>query len=254
MPVILTSFLLPSNTALPYLIADTYLKGGMRCLQTIAQRDAIKAGAKSAGMFVWVSDERQMFQLASDLVTWEDAKFGSDLVFEKPFQVTKNESNQSVVTLMDSQLIPETDEAGLVLTSGPDKTLVWTNFGGSAGAGARLTKEYVADNFIAPGENINFTLELGKTCTLLNVTLNAFDIEIQAHKTEDRNDRNPYVFRSTVDFLSDDGVTLDGDILVKHRRYAILSSDDGTTYFCKMRNLGSASAQPKLTVTYLVME
>lgn len=254
MPVMLNSFLLPSNAALPYLVQDVHIKGGLRCVSTVEDRDAIKAPARSAGMMVWVSADKQMYQLADDLKTWEDAKLGNNLVFESPLQVTINENNESVVSLEESQLIPKAESVGLALTSGPDGSLEWTNLAGSAGAGARVSVEYVSDNFIAPGENLNFTMELAQTCMLLNVELNAFDLELQFHSTEERNDRNPYVFRSTVDFLSDDGVRLEDDELIKQRRFSFLSVESGTTHFGKIRNLGASSAQPKLTVKYLVME
>ncbi|AXG66872.1 hypothetical protein HOU08_gp146 [Dickeya phage vB_DsoM_JA29] len=254
MPVMLTSFLLPSNTALPFLVQDIHLKGGLRCVKSSADRDAIKSGARSAGMMVWVSDDKQMYQLADDLTTWEDAKLGNNLVFKSPLKVVQNANNEQEVSLEDSQLIPKADQPGLVLTSGANGALSWSNFGGSAGAGARLNVEYSAQDFINPGENLNFTLDMSQTCMLLVVELNAFDIEIQFHTTDERNDRNPYLFRSTVDFLSDDGVTIEDNTIIKHRRYAFVSVPSGKTHYGVMRNLGSSPAQPKLSVTYLVME
>lgn len=254
MPVMLTSFLLPSNSALPFLLQDIHLKGGLRCVKSVADRDAIKAGAKSAGMMVWVSDDKQMYQLEDDLLTWGDAKMGNNLVFADHFTVTQNDQNEQVVSLKDSQLIPKAEQAGLVLTAGPNNSLVWSNLGGSAGTGARVFAEYSAQDFIPPGENLNFTLDLAKTCMLAVVELNAFDIELQFHQTESRNDRNPYVFRSTVDFLKDDGVMIVDETLVKNRRFAFLSVEAGVTHYGVMRNLGSSPAQPKVSVTYIVME
>lgn len=254
MPVMMTSFLLPSNNSLPFLVQDIHLKGGLRCVKSVTDRDAIKSAARSAGMMVWVSDDKQMYQLTDDLKTWEDAKLGNNLVFESPLQVTQNANNEQVVTLEDSQLIPKADTAGLVLTSSVDGGLTWANFAGSAGAGARLKVEYSAQDFIKPGENLNFTLDMAKTCMLLIVELNAFDIELQFHSTESRNDRNPYVFRSTVDFLKDDGVMIENETIVKKRRFSFLSVEEGVTHYGVMRNLGSSAAQPKVSVTYLVME
>lgn len=254
MPVMLTSFLLPSNTALPFLLQDIHLKGGLRCVKTVAERDAIKTAAKSAGMMVWVSDDKQMYQLEDDLATWGDAKMGNNLVFADHFTVTQNDQNEQVVSLKDSQLIPATDTPGLVLTSGANGTLSWANFGGAPGAGARLNAEFSAEDFIQPGVNVNFTLDLAQTCMVVELALNAFDIEVQFHTTEDRNDRNPYVFRSTVDYLEDDGVTIEDETIVKHRRYGFLSVPEGKTHYGVLRNLGSSAAQPKVSVTYLVME
>lgn len=254
MPVMLTSFLLPSNSALPFLLQDIHLKGGLRCVKAVTDRDAIPTGARSAGMMVWVSNDKQMYQLADDLTTWDDAKLGNNLVFKSPLKVTQNQNNEQEVSLEDSQLIPKAGEVGLVLTAGANNTLVWANLGGSAGQGARVKVEYSAQDFIPPGENLNFTMDMAKTCMLLVVELNAFDIELQFHQTEDRNDRNPYVFRSTVDFLKDDGVMIEDETLVKHRRFAFLSVEDGVTHYGVMRNLGSSPAQPKVSVTYLVLE
>lgn len=254
MPVMLTSFLLPSNAELPFLVQDIHVKGGLRCVKTRAERDAIKTAAKSEGMMVWVSADKQMYQLAADMTTWEDAKLGNNLVFKSPLKVTQNANNEKEVSLEDSQLIPVAEQPGLVLTSGANNSLTWANFGGAAGAGARLNVEYSAQDFIKPGENLNFTLDMAKTCMLVEVELNAFDIELQFHTTEARNDRNPYVFRSTVDFLSDDGVMIENDTIIKHRRFAFLSVPTGKTHYGVMRNLGSSPAQPKVSVTYLVME
>lgn len=254
MPVMLNSFLLPSNAALPFLVQDIHVKGGLRCVKTALERDAIRTAAKSSGMMVWVSDDKQMYQLADNLTDWEDAKLGNNLVFKSPLKITVNANNEQEVSLDDSQLIPKTDQPGLVLTSGANNSLTWANFGGSAGAGARLLVEYTSPDFLIPGANINFTLEMSRTCMLIDVTLNAFDIELQFHSSAERNDRNPYRFRSTIDGLTDDGVTIEDGKLVKMRRFSFLSTESGTTHFGKLINLGTSPAQPKVSVTYLVME
>jgi hypothetical protein len=53
-----------------------YGKGGYRTVATLAERDAIPAPRREAGMLVWVVAEGQIFRLADDLATWVDGPIG----------------------------------------------------------------------------------------------------------------------------------------------------------------------------------
>ena len=49
---------------------DIYGKGGYRCVNTIAERDAIPAPRQSVGMLVFVAEDNTTYKLKADL-TWE---------------------------------------------------------------------------------------------------------------------------------------------------------------------------------------
>lgn len=261
MPVNMTSFLLPASAALPYLLEDIYLRGGMRCVATLAVRDAMSVGNKKPGMLCYVTETKKMYQLGTDNITWEEAKFGgSEYKFEAPFVTAVDETGLTVVGLDPSKQVPEPPYAGMTLVSGANGVMFWADLNGSENMGVRKTVEYEAPNYITPGMQVDFDLSMNRTVMLLSVTLNAFDIELSAFESADRTDRNPYLFRSTANFLTDDGVFYDVDadnnpIMRKLRRYSFLSNKDNTPAISwRMKNIGTSPAKPKLTVTYLVLE
>ena len=79
MPIMQSSFLLPLTQAIPYLVEDTYVRGGLRCAATIADRDAIKAGARKVGMLVYCAETNLYYQLGADKVTWSEFVTDFDL-------------------------------------------------------------------------------------------------------------------------------------------------------------------------------
>lgn len=261
MPVYMTSFLLPASAALPYLLEDVYLRGGMRCLATLALRDAMSVGNKKPGMLCYVTETKKMYQLGADNVTWEEAKFGgSEYKFEPPFVTAVDETGLTVVGLDPSKQVPEPEYAGMTLVSGANGTMFWADLSGNESAGVRKTVEYESPAYITPGQHVDFDLQMNRTVMLLSVKLNAFDVELSAFPTAQRDDRNPYLFRSTANFLEDDGVFSDVDsegnpVIRKLRRYSFLSNKDNSpTISWRMKNIGTSPSKPKLTVTYLVME
>ncbi len=262
MPVMMTSFLLPASAALPYLLEDKYLRGGMRCLPTLAERDAMSVGNKKPGMLCYVTETKKMYQLGADNVTWEEAKFGggANYKFQAPFVTATDESGITVVGLDPSKQVPEPEYAGMTLVSGANGAMFWADLNGSENMGVRKTVEYESPGYITPGGTVDFDLQMNRSVMLLRVELNAFDIELSAFESSDRLDRNPYLFRSTANFLVDDGVFQDVDEennprTQKLRRYSFLSNRDNTpTVSWRMKNIGTSPAKPKLTVTYLVLE
>lgn len=256
MPITMNSFLVPVSTALPFLLEDKYLRGGMRCYATLADRDAIVAGTKKAGMLVYVSEDQQMYQLAEDKTTWNKANLGGRAYkFQSPLVSAEDADGNIVVGLNSNNTIPNSPGAGYTLVSGANNTYVWLDLTGNVDKGTRLTKEYELQDYIAPGAQFDFELEMAKTCMLIDVTLNAFDIELTCHTTNDRDDINPYLFRSSANFMSDQGVREEDGQFVKGRRYSfITNADSSQLQFWRFKNIGTAQAKPKLTVTYLVME
>lgn len=261
MPVNMTSFLLPASTALPYLLEDKYLRGGMRCLATLADRDAMSVGNKKPGTLCYVTETNKMYQLDVDNVTWKDAKFGGSVYkFESPFVTAVDETGITVVGMDPSKQVPEPDYAGMTLMSGPNGTMSWIDMSGNENMGVRKVVEYESPAYITPGQQVDFDLPMSRTLMLLIVELNAFDIELSAFDSSLRDSRNPYLFRSTANFLIDDGVFSDVDdegnpVLRKLRRFSFLSNVDNTPSISwRMKNIGTSPAKPKLTVTYLVLE
>jgi len=71
MPLIFTSFVVPSSSAIPFLMEDIYLRGGYRCVATTAARDAIPVSARKAGMLVYCQDTGLTFTVnVGALTTW----------------------------------------------------------------------------------------------------------------------------------------------------------------------------------------
>lgn len=70
MPIFISSALLPKNAGSFFLIDDAYVRGGIQVRATLAERDAIVAGNRKAGMLVLVTADNQIYQLSSDLLTW----------------------------------------------------------------------------------------------------------------------------------------------------------------------------------------
>lgn len=256
MPVTMNSFLTPVSAALPFLLEDKYLRGGMRCYATLAERDAIVAGTKKPGMLVYVSEVRTLYQLQEDKTTWEKANLGGkNYKFQSPLVSAEDADGNIVVGLNTNNSIPDSPGAGYTLVSGPNNTYVWLDLTGNADKGQRLTKEYELQDYLAPGAQFDFELEMAKTCMLLVVTLNAFDIELTCHTSNDRKDVNPYLFRSSANFLTDEGVREEDGQFVKGRRFSFVSNTDAANLqYWRFKNIGTAPAKPKLTVTYLVME
>lgn len=256
MPIVMNSFLTPVSSALPYLLDDTLVRGGLRCLATLDARDAIAKGSRKVGMLVYVSENSKMYQMGADLTTWLEANLGGkSYKFNTPFVTAEDSSGQIVVDIDSAALLPPSNAAGKTLQSGPNNTVVWVDASPGADRGVRITTEYQASASIAPGKTLDVDLDMAKTCLLIHVTLDSIDVALSCYSTEAREDRNPYLFRSSTNFLSDDGVRTEDGTLYKDRRYSIIANDSGDTkQFWRFTNLGTTPVTPKLTLTYLVLE
>lgn len=260
MPVQVNSYLLPASASLPYLVEDIYVRGGMRVVADIAARDKIHVMARKTGMLVWCTSEQKMFQLAPGNKTWEEANLGggggsADLRFVAPFTEAVDEDGKRVIGLNAGNRIPQSPGPGYALQSGPNQTLAWVDGKQNADRGTRQLATFEAPDFMAPAETINFDLEMSRTNMLIEVTLNAVDIEVQCHSTKERNDVNPYIFRSAANLLSDDGTKIEDGKLKKDRRFAFVANMDNTVkQYWTIKNLGSLPAKPKLSVIYLVLQ
>lgn len=68
----------PFSTTDPYPSHEAaYGKGGLRAVQSLADRDAIPALRREAGMIVYVIAQHAYYGLGDDLVTWAPLAIGS---------------------------------------------------------------------------------------------------------------------------------------------------------------------------------
>lgn len=263
MPVIMNSFLLPVSPSIPFLLEDTYVKGGFRVVDTADALTKIVGFAKKVGMLAYVIADDKYYKLLADKVTWEEFKLnqevpefdlGTALGAELPIMITKADSKY-IVGLHNSQLIPTPPGAGYQLFSGANNTLLWVDLSGTESKGIRVKSEYEAVSYMQPGESHDFSIPAHATLMLIDVTLNAADVDLKLFESIARTDANPYHFVSTADMLSDKGIQVVEGKNVKYRRYSFLATSDGSKrIYGTFTNIGTAQCLPKLSITYLVME
>lgn len=94
------------------------------------------------------------------------------------------------------------------------------------------------------------------TMTLLSVGLSHPDLLLEMHTTDAYNDANPYMFRSSLAKLEDDGLTIDGEATVKSRRYSIFSCPDPMhkVMYVKVTNEGLVGVDATLDLVFLPTE
>ena len=263
MPVIMNSFLLPVSPSIPFLLEDTYLKGGFRVVDTFDALAKIAGFAKKVGMLSYVVADDKYYKLLADKVTWEEFKLGSDapefdlgdvLSAELPILIAKSD-DKYIVGLHGSQKIPTAPGAGYQLFSGANGTLLWVDMSGTESRGVRVKAEYEAVSYMQPGESHNFSIVAHATLMLIDVTLNAADVDLKFFESPARTDANPYNFVSTADMLSDKGIQVIDGKNVKYRRYSFLATADGSKrIYGTFTNIGTSQCLPKVSVTYLVLE
>ena len=84
MPISVAANLQPRNATSPdpalrgtyYIVEDIYLKGGFQIRPSLADRDSINPLNRKAGMLVRTQDTGTIWQLADDLVSWEELQLG----------------------------------------------------------------------------------------------------------------------------------------------------------------------------------
>lgn len=258
MAVLVSSPFAPASTRLMYIMEDIHLKGGMRCVANAVARDAILLGARTVGMLVWCIEEKKLFQLADDRTTWNVAALGgggADIAFTNSFTEAVDQEGRRVIGLQNYNKIPKSPGAGYMLQSGPNQTLMWVDSRGNADRGTRQTAVFETPDYLAPGEHLDFNLEMSRTSMLIMVQLNSVDIEVSCYDKKERTDANPYVFRSSANLLVDDGTSIQDGQLVKVRRYGFVANTDNSAFqYWRIKNIGDTPAKPKLTVTFLVLQ
>lgn len=258
MPVMMSSYLLPLSPSLPFLVEDTYVKGGFRVVATFSDLGLIVAFAKKQGMLAYVTDEDKYYKLLADKKTWVEFKLGADLgdqlAAEDPILLVKQDTKY-VIGLNPSQRIPAPPGAGYQLFSGPSGSLIWVDVTGTESRGQRVNVEYTAPDYITAGNFVDFSIPAHAAAMLISVTVNCADVMLQLFESNQRLDTNPYTFVSSADKLQDDGITVIDGKNVKTRRYSFLaSSDDTKRFYGRFTNVGSGKVLPSLHITYLALE
>ena len=258
MPIMQSSFLMPLTQAIPYLVEDTYVRGGLRCAATIADRDAIKAGARKVGMLVYCAETNLYYQLGADKVTWSEfvTDFDLDAALTTDGSIVKATVDGKVqLALSNTNKLPAAPGAGYTLVSTANGGWMFVEMSVLAGKGQRIVQEFEAIDYIEAGTHVDFTFDARPTIMLLQTELNAPDIKLQFYEAVERVDANPYTFISTADRMADTGVQdVDGK-LVGLRRYSFVSNKSGgSKVFGRFTNMGSGPARPKVVITYLVLE
>lgn len=213
MPISLSSFQIPLSPSIPYLLEDTYLKGGYRSVATLANLNAIHPVARKPGMLVYCLETDTIYKLSTDKLTFIEWATGN------------------------------TSGGG---GGGGTPTGIGTRYNTSLSAGE-----------LAPSAHVDAALELEAISAMvleLSVDLPAVMIQIFAY--DDMSDTNPYTFVSTESILRDDGMTLIDGALLKGRRFALISTEEGTTtHRIRVTNMSETDTlSPTIKLKYLKLE
>ena len=263
MPIIISSFLTRSNpNSVPYIVEDKDFKGGFRVLDDHAARDAIHAVARKPGMLVLTLNDGVIWQLLSGNVDWVEwnAPGGSGggggyiSAVTDPLGVDVSGN----LSIQQNRILPAFGSAGQIPVKQSNGSIAWENNNASGSVGTRVT--FTKSDFagIPVSSDVNFTLDMGRTVMLIDVTVNTPDLLIQCFSTPNRDEENPYTFKSAVGRLTDTGVSvLPDDSLQYNRRYGFVvnrESPTTTNLYWNITNQGSTTVTPVLIVTYLVLE
>lgn len=77
MAIELSSFLIPKNSNTFYLLEDKYVKGGLHTTATHTARDLIDSRNRKPGMLVVTQNDMKVWQLDTDMTTWNELVLGS---------------------------------------------------------------------------------------------------------------------------------------------------------------------------------
>lgn len=274
MPVAISSYFLPSTEFVPYILEDTYIKGGYTVFATAAERDSWTANARDTfgvfnfepfdprkqGALCYVVEDDTLFKLAEDLETWEELQFGLDFETEDPLQFVGSGPSQRL-TIDRTRILPAPGQPGQVLGLDEELKPQWQN--SIANIGTRSIIEYEMTEQLPAGEFHDFALpDTARTIMMLRLELNTSDLQVEGYTTPARDDINPFTFVSNfspgISLLVDQGVRLGNDLeMEKLRRFSFMSNLEQPPrpiqYF-RFTNLGDGPVTPKMILTYMVLE
>lgn len=249
-----SDYYVPSNPFIPYVLEDTYVKGGFRTVLTLDQLNAITPFVKKSGMIVYVEEDDTYYKWVhaeQAFKPWEIGGGFSEADIAEPLIMVDGK-----LTVDPSRLVPKGGLEGQVMMM-KSKGVEWTYLSQNANRGVRASKVYAVP-LMQPGDEHRFELELGRTIMIVKAEVNAHDIEIKGYGTPERDDRNPYTFISGIDYFIDEGIKFgengEADYMRRHAFVANRQSPVQDTVYFTARNIGGAPASVILTIEYMVVE
>jgi hypothetical protein len=277
MPVPVSGWLeLPPNHP-AYILEDKYLSGGLRVVADQDALDAVVADIEielplpddapegteptivtiprqgiKVGMVAVKADDMTWWQLQEDK-TWAEVDFGVTLVGDAPIDV----SVDGHVSIDPDRVLPTGGVPGdalLFTLTGPSWGAVP---GGGGGGGVRSSSQFDVPETIAPGDDYEFSVVMGKTCILLECAVDTA-CRVEAFSDPTRSDSNPFTFLADNTRLEDDGSSKlsDGSIFYG-RRYSVLANLEATptnNIYWRITNTQSVSISPILNLNFLILE
>lgn len=264
MPISVVSFLVKANPlTLPFIIQDVDLRGGFRVVDNMAARDTMHPGAKKPHMLVLTADDGVIWKLDGAGTTWEtwqapgnNSGLGLDILStEQPLFVDAT----GQLRVRPERILPPDGLTGQVPVMQSDGSILWEDQSATASPGVRTTVNKTDFAQLEPGAGFDFDLPMALTSMVLDLTLNAPDLRIEAYSTPTRDELNPYTFKSMEQLLSDVGISeLAGNQLIQYnRRYALLANREVPPVpmiYWKIINESALPLIPTLSLTYLVLE
>lgn len=257
MPTPITTWFTAANNA-PHIfvVEDIFVRGGYRLVASATVRDAIHINHKKPGMMVFTQDDRKTWILNADRVTWTEVNVKLYVAGEG-IKIDPSTLEISLVPATETTLGGIKLGDGLTSTADGTVSVIGGGTGGGGGSFVRETQQY-SSGLIDAGGFENFMINMGKTTTILNLTVNQGYCQLQAFSTTARNDTNPYTFVAVPTHLTDDGTTtLTDGTVIKGRRYTILSNLEDPVrdkIYWTITNTGTVSQQYIIDITYIRME
>jgi len=266
MPVAVTSFFVKANPVIPFLLRDSDLQGGLRVvadstfLGSLADNpSAISPGARITGMLVVTSDNMHVHQLDSDGIFIDRGVLGggsgSAITNISAPLFIDSDGNLSIDP---AHTLPADGNPGDLLRLDSARNPIWAPNDVSPGAGTRNTMSHTATALIPPGTHQDFLLPMGRSCLMVNVTVDVPQIQVEAYGDPSLGESNPYTFKSRAGHLSDDGSTLLSDGTIRYyRRYSVVSNTEDPVndkIYWRFLNHSNLPVQPTLTVVFTVIE
>jgi hypothetical protein len=90
MAIQVSSFMIPKGGNQWYILEDKYLKGGLRVVPTITDRDAIDVDSLKAGMLVIVQADMKIYQMETSMTSWREFNLGGGSPVRQTVQFATN--------------------------------------------------------------------------------------------------------------------------------------------------------------------
>lgn len=240
-----------------FILEDIYIKGGLRCLPSLAVRDALPISSVKAGMLVYTPENGGNFwrvkNLDGNTVTWSRLNI-SDAVNQDPdpdnpsdpvpilgaidpIFITPEPDNEIMIDPL--RILPPTKDAqGIAIAFenqivSLDSNLIpyWKDLAAAGMSGVRIHWQItcpVLDVYNSPV--YEFQQDMGRLVIVLHMEVDVPDVRVRCYGTSARDEVNPYHFISTAFILHDDGVTeLPDGTYDNKRKYTILCNKDDPT-------------------------